>query len=639
MRTRRSVFFLLDLTWMLALLLAWLPLSAVAYEGKDHITHRAWLEDASGQLSWPEVQQSTPLPYTGMLSKGFGSSVIWLRLRIDPQAGQVSLKDPDRLVLRIRPVYLDDIQVFDPLAPQGLVGRTGDIYNPRLDEFEGMDFLWPIARGTQPRDIWLRLDSTSTRQIDVQALSVETLDQRTRVQQLVFAVYIGLILIFAVWALVYWLFSRENLIGAFCLTQTTALFYALGSLGYMRAFWPIDWPPAWLDMGTTVFSISAVSTAVLFHLLLLKEFDPPRWILRLLTAMLALWPLKLLLLPLWPMAALRLNMSEVLISPFFFLLSVLLSRGWSQPGTQEKPPLGRPVVLAFYSLLVATLAMAALAGLGFAKSGEIALHIVQMHGLVTAFFVLLMLQYRAHVLNKQRGEISLALERSQLQAQQERDTREEQEKLLTMLAHELKTPLATMHMRLDAAASGSQEIRKAIRDMDNVIERCLQTTQLGDRQLTAQMATSDVVSIVRDAVSCCKQPARVQMDLPQHLNAHTDKQLLFIVLSNLLENACKYAAKDTPIRVRLRSMPAHDSTQPELQIEVTNAPGIAGWPEADKVFEKYYRSAHARRQAGTGLGLFLVRNLVQILGGRIDYAPDDSTIRFVVQLPVTAKSP
>jgi signal transduction histidine kinase len=638
MNTRRSVFFIFSRGWLLAWLLAWLPLCAVAAEGKDHITQRAWLEDATGQLSWPAVQQSTPLPYTGMLSKGFGPSVIWLRLRIDPQASQVSVKEPDRLVLRIRPVYLDDIQVFDPLATQGLVGKTGDIQHPREDEFEGMDFLLPIARGEQPRDIWLRLASTSTRQIDVQALNVEALDQRIRVQQLLFAVYIGLILIFAVWALVYWLFSRESLIGAFCLAQTTALFYALGSLGYLRAFWPMAWPAAWLDMGTTIFSISAVSTAMLFHFMLLREFDPPRWTVRVLILMLALFPLKLALLTQWPTAALRLNMSEVLISPFFFVLSVLLSRGWSKTGSQQ-PPLTKPVVLAFYVLLVANLCVAALAGLGLVSSGEIALHIVQVHGLVTGFLVLLMLQYRAHVMNQQRREISLALERSQVQAQQERNIREEQEKLLAMLAHELKTPLATMHMRLDSTASGSQEIRKAIRDMDNVIERCLQTTQLGDRQLTAHLATSDVVSIVRDAVSCCQQPARVQMDLPQHLHAHTDKQLLFIVLSNLLENACKYAATDTPIKVRLRSMPTHDSTQPGLQIEVINAPGIAGWPEADKVFQKYYRSPHARRQAGTGLGLFLVRNLMHILGGRIDYAPDDSAIRFVVKLPGTVQSP
>jgi signal transduction histidine kinase len=638
MQTRRSVFFFLNKAWLLALLLAWLPLCAVADEGKDHITQRAWLEDATGQLTWPAVQQSTPLPYTGMLSKGFGPSVIWLRLRIDPQANQVSVKEPDRLVLRIRPVYLDDIQVFDPLDAKGLVGRTGDIHHPRQDEFEGMDFLWPIARGEQPRDIWLRLASTSTRQIDVQALNVEALDQRIRVQQLLFAVYIGLILIFAVWALVYWLFSREHLIGAFCLAQTTALFYALSSLGYLRAFWPMAWPAAWLDMGTSIFSISAVSTAMLFHFMLLREFDPPRWTVRVFMLMLALFPLKLALLTQWPIAALRLNMSEVLISPFFFVLSVLLSRGWSKTGSQQ-PPLNKPVVLAFYVLLVVNLCVAALAGLGLVSSGEIALHIVQVHGLVTGFLVLLMLQYRAHVMNQQRREISLALERSQVQAQQERNIREEQEKLLAMLAHELKTPLATMHMRLDSTASGSQEIRKAIRDMDNVIERCLQTTQLGDRQLTAHLAPTDVVGIVRDAVSYCKQPAQIHMDLPQQSLANTDKQLLFIVLSNLLENACKYAATDTPIRVRLQSVSAPASSQSVLQIEVSNSPGIAGWPEADKVFEKYYRSPHARRQAGTGLGLFLVRNLMHILGGRIDYAPNDSAICFVVQLPGSVQSP
>ncbi len=129
------------------------------------------------------------------------------------------------------------------------------------------------------------------------------------------------------------------------------------------------------------------------------------------------------------------------------------------------------------------------------------------------------------------------------------------------------------------------------------------------------------------------------MDLPQHLHAHTDKQLLFIVLSNLLENACKYAPTDTPIRVRLQLVYAHDSSPTGLQLEVSNSPGNAGWPEADKVFEKYYRSPHARRQAGTGLGLFLVRNVVDILGGRIDYAPSNSEIRFVVQLPSSVQSP
>lgn len=618
------------------LLLTTVALSAAA--STDHIQQKAWLEDTSGQLRWSEVQQKDMQPYTGMLSKGFGDSVIWLKLRVDPGKRPAPNKEPDRMVLRIRPVYLDDIQVYDPLAPGGLAGTTGDRHHPRMDEFQSLDFLLPIARGTEARDIWLRLASTSTRQIDVQALDLEDLNQRTRLQQLVFAGYIGLILIFAVWAFVYWLFSREHLIGVFCLTQTAALFYALGSLGYMRAFWPEHWPAPWLDQTVTFFSITAVSSAVLFHVLLLRELSPPRWMQRLHIAIVAMLPVKLVLMVVWPVMALRMNMIEVLISPIVFLCSVIWARGWSNPQVTQRPPLAKPVVLSFYTLLVATLAVASLAGLGLAKSGEIALNIVQMHGLVTAFFVLLMLQYRAHVINQQRHAISMALERSQLQAQQEREVREEQEKLLTMLAHELKTPLSTMHMRLDASAQGSREIRQAIRDMDNVIERCLQTNLLGDRQLTAQFETVDVIHLLQDVVSCCKQPERVILDVPQQTRIQTDSQLLFIVLNNLLENAGKYSAPGTPIVVRLQAPHRLSSGAVGMQLQVCNAPGAAGWPDADKVFDKYYRSPNARRQAGTGLGLFLVRNLVQILGGRIDYTPEAQRICFTLQLPQTPSS-
>jgi signal transduction histidine kinase len=70
-----------------------------------------------------------------------------------------------------------------------------------------------------------------------------------------------------------------------------------------------------------------------------------------------------------------------------------------------------------------------------------------------------------------------------------------------------------------------------------------------------------------------------------------------------------------------------------LTLEITNQVGPAGWPEADRVFEKYYRSPHARRQTGSGLGLYLVRHLTQAIGGQIAYKPSTSQIRFVLNLP------
>lgn len=615
--------------WLRVLWLLLCLMGGSAAWGQDHITERGWIEDPEGQWQWPEVTRQQTQAFEGVLSRGYGASVIWVRLRIDPRVRSASVHAPDQLILRIRPVYLDDIQVFDPLAPKGFAGVTGDRHHPRGQAFEGLDFMLPIARGDEPRDIWLRLSSTSTRQISVQAVHFDDLQRLTQTQQLVFALYIGVILVFMVWGLVHWLFSREPVIGAFGIKQTAALVFAFGSLGYSRVLWPASWPAHWLDTSTTLFSTLAVSAAIYFHVVLAREFVPPAWVVQIHRALLALLPVKLLLLvaglPIW---ALRINMVEVLLVPPLFLLTVLLCTGWKTTSSSQRPLLARWLVVGFYTLLVLVMAMAALPGLGLSKGGEIPLYVNQVHGLLTAFLILLMLQYRTHMQQRQQRDISLALERSQLQAQQERLIREEQANLLTMLAHELKTPLATMHMRLDANAQGSRAIRHAIRDMNAVIERCLQTAQLSDRQLQAHMASVDLVSLIREATSASAQPDRVQLQLPERLSLPTDRQLLLIVLSNLLENACKYAQPDSPIEVRLSA----DATQACL--DVGNLPGAAGWPEADKVFDKYYRSPHARRQAGTGLGLYLVRRLMQVLGGHITYQPDAQRVRFVICLPL-----
>lgn len=617
--------------WVVWMLLVWLLLPGHVH-AKDHITQRAWLDDPGAQLSWTEVQTLPFQPFEGMLSRGFGGSATWLKLRIDPDTSQPSRQDPDRLVLRIRPVYLDNIQVYDALAPNGWVGQTGDLHHPRDEEFQGLNMMLPIARGEQPRDIWLRMTSTSTRQIDVQVMNVDELSPLILKQSLVFAGYLGLVALLAVWGLVYGAFSREALIGAFGLKQVFALMFALASLGHLRAFWPESWPAPVISSLTNFFSIAAVSLAVLFHVLLIREFSPPRWIQLIHAAMLALQPIKLLILALgWPMLALQLNMKEVLFSPLIFLLSVWLSTGWDKT-TPQRPSLSKPVMLGFYMIMVSFLVAAALPGLGWIPGTEVGLYVVQVHGLLTASLILLLLQYRAHVLNQVHRAQSITLERSLLQSQQDRLVLEAQEKLIAMLAHELKTPLATMNMRLDANAS--PQIRQAIREMNDVIDRCVQTTQLGDRKLVARNAPVDLVSTVHQAIAASSQPQRIQLQTSGPIQVNTDLQLVFIVLNNLIENACKYAPPNVPIQVMVHATP--QAKHRFAHIEVMNPPGPAGWPEADKVFEKYYRSPHARRQTGTGLGLFLSRNLAQVMGGHVDYAPLEGCIRFVVRIPLEA---
>ena len=614
----------------LKVFLLWTLLAPAIIFAQDHIIDRSWLEDYDGKIQWPDVQNLATEKYSGTLSKGFGSSAIWLRLRIDPLAHPGSKQSEDRLFLRIRPVYLDDIRVYDPLAPQGMAGVLGDTHHPRLSEFRGLDFLLPIARGTQPRDIWLRLSSTSTRQIDVQALNFSDLNVHTLTQSLAFSGYVGLVAILAIWAIVHWLFCREAVIGAFGIMQTGALLFALSSLGHLRATWPVNWPAWFLNEATTIFSITAVTAAEWFHIKMIAEFSPPPWIRRLHSAMICLLPIKILLLIAgWTTAALRLNMYEMLLIPWVFMASILMARAWSGD-SQIRPTLSRSVMIGFYTVLLLIVVGAALPALGITQSSEIALYIVQLHGLVTALLLLLMLQYRGNVITQQQRETTLALERSLLQTRQERDVREEQEKLLAMLAHELKTPLATMHMRLDGEAHGSKEIKQAINDMTSVIDRCQQTLQLSDKQLKPRLQSADLTSLVVNAVSSCQYPHRVQSELTAQVLIHTDPQLLSIILNNLLENACKYSALNSMILIKTIA-PMSCSEKESVKLQIINEPGIAGWPDSHLVFQKYYRSPHARRQTGTGLGLFLVENLAHVIGALIQYKPTDKLIVFEIE--------
>ena len=610
---------------LVAGLMALVTLTASA---EDLISQRSWLEDEGGQQTLEQVSNSSFRPYEGVLSKGFGQSVIWVKLKIDAPAQE---QQTEKLFLRLRPVYLDSIEVFDPAVSENIAGHTGDIFHAGLQPMRGLDFMVPLADGPLPRDIFFRVISSSTRQIYAEVVSEKSLLQQMPQQHLLFALYIGVVSIFAAWGLSYWAFTKDKMVGLFGVKQTAALVYALCSLGYMRMWWPLSWPAGWLDQLASLFSMLATSSAIYFHYAFLQDYQLRPWAVWVLRGLLFLLPINLLIF--WTghsMLALKINMGSVLLGPFVMLGAAWTAKGWGvEPRGQGVSVIKLPrfLVVGFYSVIVVILGLAALPGLGLARGGEIGLYLVQAHGLASALMVVLLLQYRTHLMRKAQFENQSLLARTQLQAEQDRRLRDEQEKLLAMLTHELKTPLATIYMRLDEQGKNAQAIKRSIREMNNVIDRCVQINKVQDQKLQAQMENVDLIEILCDVVSSAPTPERIGLSPNLALRLRTDRQLLSIVLSNLVENACKYSAKETPIHIEQQDV--GDS----VQLSIFNLPGRAGWPLEARVFEKYYRSPGAQGQAGTGLGLFLVRSLVLSLRGHIAYKPTSQHVCFVLTLP------
>ena len=105
-----------------------------------------------------------------------------------------------------------------------------------------------------------------------------------------------------------------------------------------------------------------------------------------------------------------------------------------------------------------------------------------------------------------------------------------------------------------------------------------------------------------------------------------------MMLSNLLDNAERYGDKQEAIELVVTQKQNKIGTD-GVSVIISNRPSAASWPDADRVFTKYYRSAGAEAKSGTGLGLYLVRTLARLVGGDCLYVPDEKYIRFELWLP------
>jgi len=186
---------------------------------------------------------------------------------------------------------------------------------------------------------------------------------------------------------------------------------------------------------------------------------------------------------------------------------------------------------------------------------------------------------------------------------------------------------------MDAGQLKRDAMERAITDMNQVIERCVHTGQLADQGLEAVSQRVSPAELTRNCILVCRAPERVDLTAPRTDNLlHTDAQMLSIVLGNLLDNACKYGAPNSRIQVSLTT--AQENGRSGWRWRVANLAGPVGLPEVDRLFEKYYRSPQARRLSGSGLGLFLVKGLLNLLQGSIHYASEGDHAVFSVWVPI-----
>lgn len=213
--------------------------------------------------------------------------------------------------------------------------------------------------------------------------------------------------------------------------------------------------------------------------------------------------------------------------------------------------------------------------------------------------------------------------------------RDEQDRFMSMLSHELKTPLSVIHMTLGGLTIPPDvraRVGRAVGAMTAVIERCLQADRLRHGRVVAARDDCRISDVLAAICKGSSVPERCHLQADTLPTCITDIQLLTVIVTNLIDNALKYSAPDSQIDVA--AMSAQERQRPGVRIVVSNLPGASGMPDARHVFRKYYRSAGARSKTGSGLGLHIAEGFARKLGGRLRYQPAAGKVKFTLWVPL-----
>lgn len=614
-----------------ALLLLVGLVTAPAARAGDLLSAEAYFVDSSGTMSLAEVQKQAFTPFKGLFSKGYTASALWFRLTIDPAraGGPLPVAATDKLVLRIRPPYLRDVEFFDPAHPKDQRRLSGDLHAVSGDEYRSFNLSFVMPAGDAPRDVYVRVSTSSSTLTTFDAFTLEQLGEVNFRQAIFFSLYILFLVLSLLLALFLLTVSWNALIVLFALRQFFAILWAVAIYGiYRYADLPIGPPPMHFLVGS-VLCVTLMSE--IFDYRLFRTFRVPMafsWIQLALTAVPVIAAVFAL------SGDIRMSMVTNVVGALCFTGVTMLASYFSFParsGRQESAELPRWVIAASYTLIFAFLMLSLFPQLGLYTGSEFAFYSVAFHTVLSTTLVSVIIARRARHIHDEKVRLDQQLLSARSALKIETAAREDQSALLAMLSHELKTPLAAMKMMLGALPEregGYGQMNEAIAEMNSLVDRCLYVGKIEEGVILKNTSPIDLGEALRERLLAAGAEDRVRASIAPQLVINTDPQLLGIILANLIDNALKYSPPGTPIAISAAVSP-HGG----VAIEFSNRPRLGQWPDAAALFRKFYRAPGSRSVIGSGLGLFLSQRLAEHLGGSIAYDPTESEVRFRLWLP------
>lgn len=229
------------------------------------------------------------------------------------------------------------------------------------------------------------------------------------------------------------------------------------------------------------------------------------------------------------------------------------------------------------------------------------------------------------------------------------------EQMLAIVSHDIKNPLSAIHLEaqmLQRAAERSEKsilaeevkiqanrILKTTDRLKNLISDLLDKNKSENSLSHLNKGKIDCMRLIQDVMDSMRpliqdKEITLRMSLPHHAEMVIDRHKMFQVFSNLLNNAIKFTPNGGFIEIGV------EETENEFIFNVDDSgPGLKD-KEINKVFEKYW-TGNSTDCAGTGLGLFICKTIVEAHGGHIfvENHNEGARFKFTIPKPETTSAP
>ena len=251
--------------------------------------------------------------------------------------------------------------------------------------------------------------------------------------------------------------------------------------------------------------------------------------------------------------------------------------------------------------------------------------------------------YETRVSQGGLGELTSLADSFNTMARSLADQERERRDFIVNAAHELRTPLTNLQGYLEALRDGviaptPEQFRSLHEEAQRLVRlsRSLDALADNERRDDRVCANFDLAQAVRSAFEIARpgfeaRDIAVELALPDRLAARADPDGVAQVIANLLQNASRYTPRGGQASIRA------ESRRGQALVTVTNTGDGIPPEDLPHVFERFYRVDKSRDAArgGAGIGLAIVKEIVEASGGKVGAESMDHSTRFWFSLPST----